>query len=84
MTEPNASDLAEVPAGTSAEQRVTRKGMWGQGSGDTSGYGGIVRSFERFPRTTVRTGRTSTRSSTGSTASCRASTSTMWSSPTTS
>src|SRR5450756_2262612 len=50
MTEPNASDLAEVPAGTSAEQRVTRKGMWGQGSGDTSGYGGIVRSFERFPR----------------------------------
>lgn len=51
MTEPNASDLAEVPAGTSAEQRVTRKGMWGQGSGDTSGYGGIVRSFERFPRT---------------------------------
>ncbi|HSN11939.1 MAG TPA: NADH-quinone oxidoreductase subunit C [Propionibacteriaceae bacterium] len=49
MTDPTAADLAEVRAAASAPAReVTRQGMWGQGSGDTSGYGGVVRRFERF------------------------------------
>lgn len=48
MTEPHTSEVAEV-ADAAAPGVVTRKGMWGQGSGDTSGYGGIVRSFVRFP-----------------------------------
>lgn len=52
MTEPTSADLAEVQAAATAPAReVTRQGMWGPGPGDTSGYGGIVRTFERFPRT---------------------------------
>jgi len=51
MTEPTAADLAEVTAAASVPAReVSRKGMWGHDSGDTSGYGGIVRRFERFAR----------------------------------
>ena len=36
--------VAQVPAGVHVIQ--TRKGMWSDGSGDTSGYGRIVRSVE--------------------------------------
>ncbi len=41
-----------VPAsGDGVEEHVvTRTGMWSRGPGDTSGYGGIERSFVRFPR----------------------------------
>ncbi len=52
-----ANDAAELnptaPVANGASQAphlVTRSGMWSRGSGDTSGYGGIQRSFVRFPR----------------------------------
>jgi NADH-quinone oxidoreductase subunit C len=50
MTEPTSGgEIAEVAAAPAQENVVTRTGMWGTGSGDTSGYGGISRTFVRFP-----------------------------------
>jgi len=49
MTEPSPPTSPRSKPPRRRRPAGDRQGMW-NGSGDTSGYGGIVRSFERFPR----------------------------------